>query len=74
MKNATVRYARNGALASLCLYFIVVTVVLAIGFGYERGRVGASPVDASMSFYQQLSQSIPVLLASQKKPSGRTQG
>ncbi|MGQ7818660.1 hypothetical protein B6S59_23645 [Pseudomonas sp. A46] len=74
MKNATVRYARNGALASLGLYFIVVTVVLAISFGYERGRVGASPVDASMSFYQQLSQSIPVLLASQKKPSGRTQG
>ncbi|MHC5350108.1 hypothetical protein [Metapseudomonas furukawaii] len=74
MKNATVRYARNGALASLGLYFIVVTVVLAISFGYERGRVGASPVDASMSFYQQLSQSLPVLLASQKKPSGRTQG
>ncbi|BAU75000.1 hypothetical protein [Metapseudomonas furukawaii] len=74
MKNATVRYARNGALASLGLYFIVVTVVLAISFGYERGRVGASPVDASMSFYQQLSQSIPVLLASQKKTSGRTQG
>ncbi|MNP29887.1 hypothetical protein D3C76_1229340 [compost metagenome] len=74
MSNLTVKYARNGALASLGLYFVVVMVVLAVSFGYERGRIGASPVDASMTFYQQLSQSIPVLLTSQKKPSGRQQG
>ncbi|MDE3736539.1 MULTISPECIES: hypothetical protein [Pseudomonas] len=74
MSNPTIQYARNGALASLGLYFVVVMVVLAISFGYERGRIGVSPTDASMSFYQQLSQSIPVLLASQKKPSGRHQG
>ncbi|WP_375738517.1 hypothetical protein [Pseudomonas boanensis] len=74
MSNLPLQYARNGALASLGLYFIAVMVLLTVSFGYERGRVGASPVDASMTFYQSLSQAIPAALASRKNSSAGHQG
>ena len=74
MSNLTLKYARNGALASLGLYFVAVVVLLAVSFGYERGRVGASPVDASMTFYQTLNQAIPAILASQKNSNAGHQG
>ncbi|BCG24179.1 hypothetical protein TUM18999_23700 [Pseudomonas tohonis] len=74
MSNLTLKYARNGALASLGLYTIAISLLLVVSFSYEKARVGVSSVDGSMGFYQQLSQSVPAMLMSRKAVSGRQSG
>ncbi|QRY77013.1 hypothetical protein JVX91_15470 [Pseudomonas sp. PDNC002] len=56
------RYARNGALAALGLYTIVILVVTALAAGFDGAR--RAPVDDvdRTSLFQRFNQALPVAL------------
>ncbi|MDN6858245.1 hypothetical protein QO207_16755 [Pseudomonas sp. CAN2814] len=56
------RYARNGALAALGLYTIVILVITALGAGYDAAhRVPVDNVDRT-GLFQRFNQAVPVAL------------
>ena len=63
MSRPTARHARNGALASLGLYSIVILVLLALTGGFDRARhVQADNVDRT-ALFQRMDQVVPNALA-----------
>lgn len=60
--NQAHRYARNGALAALGLYTIVILVVMALVAGYDRAR--HAPVDNvdKTGLFTRFNQALPVAL------------
>ncbi|MFZ5960296.1 hypothetical protein ACOXVJ_22565 [Pseudomonas knackmussii] len=63
MSRPTARHARNGALASLGLYSIVILVLLALTGGFDRAsHVQADNIDRS-ALFQRVNQVVPNALA-----------
>lgn len=64
MTSSPLTYARNGALASLGLYTIVVTIVLVLSGSFSQAR----PVLPQVGWGERLAQAVPILLLSDSHP------
>lgn len=58
----TARYLRNGALASLGLYSVIILVLLALTGGFQHASQAEQEPDDKSALFQRLDEALPVAL------------